>query len=105
MPRSHAFLSLELIEAFEPMADDLGVSEVARSRNGFLGAYRRADGDPDALDDAWVAKREAFLKRHLAQVAIHDEPLWEDGQPTRRHLALIMWAYSPTPARLWRLTD
>jgi hypothetical protein len=39
----------------------------------------------------------------MAQVKAHGEPLWKDGVPTRRHLALIMWAYSPSPARLAKL--
>jgi hypothetical protein len=31
----------------------------------------------------------------MAQVSMRKEALWKDGQPSRRHLALIMWAYSP----------
>ena len=35
------------------------------------------------------------------------ERLWKKGQPSRRHLSLMMWAYTPTPARtmnwIWRL--
>jgi hypothetical protein len=49
----------------------------------------------------WQARREAFLARHLAQAKAHHEPLLDaNGEPTRRHLALIMWAYSPDPAKL-----
>jgi hypothetical protein len=66
-------------------------------------AYRRAGGDPNRLSEHWARKRDNFVSRHMAQVKAHGEPLWQDGVPTRRHLALIMWAYSPSPARLAKL--
>lgn len=97
---SPAYLPLQLIEAYVPVARSLGVSEVARSRIGFLAQYRRARGDPNRLSDYWADRRDAFVARHMAQVRARGEPLWRDGVPTRRHLALIMWAYSPTTSRL-----
>lgn len=94
-----AWLPLAVVEAAVPEAAQAGVSEVARGPNGFLGVYRAA-GSPRAVPEAWRAKREGFVKRHMAQVKERGEPLWVDGAPTRRHLALVMWAYSPTPAKL-----
>ena len=89
------WLPLDLVLEFEPLAESLGVSEVARSKRGFLTAYKEARG-PKGLSEEWANKRDAFIARHMAQVEQNDEPLWEkDGLPTRRHLALIMWAYSP----------
>jgi hypothetical protein len=74
-----------------------GVSEVARSRRGFLTAYRAAGGRAAALSLAWQRKRAAFIARHEAQRRRRREPLFDaQGRPTRRHLALIAWAYSPT---------
>lgn len=82
----------------------LGVSKVARSPRGFLAAYKKAQGRPERLSDTWDEKREAFIKRHMAQVKKRKEPLWETArgkkQPTRRHLALIAWAYSPEASSL-----
>lgn len=90
------FLSLDEVEQFVPLAAARGVSEVARGRGGFLEAYRRAAGDPSELSDAWRHKRAAFIARHEAQAQRAGEPMFEDdGTPTRRHLALMMWAYSP----------
>jgi hypothetical protein len=41
----------------------------------------------------------------MAQVEARKEPLFDkNGWPTRRHLALIMWAYSPEPAKLAQAT-
>ena len=88
-------LSLRQVEAYVPLAEQLGVSTVARSSRGFLAALRRA-GSVAALSVEWRRKREAFIARHMAQVEARGEALWDDeGNPTRRHIALIMWAYSP----------
>jgi len=90
----YPWLALDEIAEWEDVADALGVSEVARGRSGFLPQYKRAGGDPSMLSEKWIRKRNGFVARHMAQMEDED---WyeEDGIPTRRHLALIMWAYSP----------
>ena len=88
-------LPRHLVEHAEHVAAARGVSKVARSPRGFLTAWKAND-----LDTDWCRKREGFIERHMAQVRKRHEPLWKNGQPTRRHLALVMWAYSPTPAKL-----
>lgn len=92
---SFSWLPLAAIDPWLPRMEALGVSEVARSPRGFLAVYRRAGGDPAKLSPAWHQKRDNFLKRHMAQVIRRDELLVRADQPTRRHLALIAWAYSP----------
>lgn len=97
---SHRFLPLSTIARYESLARKRKVSEVARGPAGFLPAYKRA-GSSTKLPDYWRHKREAFIARHMAQVEQRNEPLWGlDGWPSRRHLALIMWAYSPAAGRL-----
>ena len=94
------FLPLSTIARYEPLARKKNVSEVARSPGGFLPAYKRA-GSAEKLPDAWKRKRGAFIARHMAQVEKRNEILWDpDGHPSRRHLALIMWAYSPVARKL-----
>lgn len=91
----HRFLPLSTIARYEKQARQRNVSEVARGPAGFLPVYKRA-GTPARVPPYWRKKREAFIARHMAQVEQRNEPLWElDGRPSRRHLALIMWAYSP----------
>jgi len=97
---SPAYLSLRKVEKYVPLATLLGVSRVARSAGGFLPTYRRAGGKPARLSDHWLRRRDGFVKRHMAQLRAHGEPLFKDGLPTRRHLALIMWAYSPAATRI-----
>ena len=96
----HHFLPLPVVQALEPEARRLGVSQVARSARGFLPAYKRARGDLTQLPDAWIVRREAFIKRHLGALHHGRGVLFAGGVPTRLHLALVMWAYSPEPARL-----
>lgn len=102
---TYPMLALSTVSRLEPLADARGVSRVARGPGGFLPAYRQAGGSRTKLPDAWKRKRDGFIARHLAQVQDNDEPLWEtsgrwEGSPTRRHLALAMWAYSPDAAQL-----
>lgn len=97
---NHKFLPLATIKRYEVQAKKRGVSEVARGPNGFLPAYKRARSAAK-LPDYWKAAREGFIARHMAQVEDRNEPLWDtDGRPSRRHLALIMWAYSPAVSQL-----
>lgn len=92
----YKWMPLHQVEKFVPLARALGVSTVARSQRGFLTQYRKAGGNASRLSAYWRNRRDNFVARHMAQVEHRDEPLFEsDGQPTRRHLALIMWAYSP----------
>ena len=103
-PHNYAYLPLGTVLQALPAIRAQRVSVVARSRRGFVAAYRRAKGRPERLEgmqdregQPWSEVRYNFLKRHLAQM---DGDGWQDGAPTRRHLALIAWAYSPTPRRL-----
>lgn len=97
---NHRFLPLATIKRYEIQAKKQGVSEVARGPSGFLPAYKRA-GSAAKLSNYWKTKREGFIARHMAQVEDRNEPLWDtEGRPSRRHLALIMWAYSPAASLL-----
>ncbi len=80
-----------------PEAKRLKVSTVARSSGGFMGNYKRAGssskmnkrplGRNTVGGKTWGQKREAFIKRHLAQ--------YKKNKTERRWYALVMWAYKP----------
>ena len=94
-------MSLDDTLAAEPAARSQDVSKVARSGRGFMRAYESAGGQPARMGNEstsgqpWTKRRTNFIKRHSAQL----DQAWENGEPTRRHLALMMWAYTPTPQR------
>lgn len=105
---TRSYLPLDVVKAAKPAMARRGVSVQARGPEGFLTAYERARGQRKRLGrhksgQPWTQRREAFLARHLAQMTGDG---WEKGpkgpRPTRRHLALVAWAYSPTPDRLRR---
>ena len=99
--RKVSYLPLNSVLKHVPAMQRDDVSVVARSPRGCWTAYRRAGGNPDALSDYWDTRRAGFIARHMAQVRKRGEPLFDEaGEPTRRHLALIAWAYSPSPAKL-----
>lgn len=102
------YIRLDLLERIEPLASRKKVSKVARSPKGFLSAYKLASGDPYAMGrdrfsgQLWSERRANFIRRHMVQAKRNDESFWKKGEPTRRHLSLMMWAYTPTPTRTLR---
>lgn len=101
------FLSLSTCLKWEPLAKERGVSSKARSPSGFLSEYKRANGKKSGLSCWWRNRRSNFCFRHWRQIEENGEPLFEtsgkyEGLPTRRALALIMWAWHPDPKALER---
>lgn len=100
---SPRFLSIDTVMRWEPVAAAWNVSDVARGPRGFLAQYRKARGRAADLPEEWKRKRENFIARHLAQIERFEggqlfDP--DDGLPTRHALALVMWAYHPSPRKL-----
>lgn len=96
------FVPLRMVETLMPWAETIGVSSVARGPGGFIEQFQKAKGDESKLkkmtfskNQSWWDRRNGFIKRHMAQVKKRKEPLWRNGIPTRRHFALLMWAYTP----------
>ena len=94
-PAGGKVMSLAEVERWIPAAKAQGVSKVARSGRGFVEQLRKA-GSVAKLPDAWKRKRQAFIARHMAQTK--GEQLWKGGRPSRRALALMMWAFRPSGA-------
>lgn len=97
-PAAYPVMSYGAAHKWEKQAAARGVSKVARSSRGFMRAYQRA-GSWSKLPESWKRKRNAFIARHMAQVRKNGEQLWKNGKPSRRALALIMWAYMPPKRR------
>ena len=104
------WLPLYLCELSEPYAAKYHVAGVARSNRGFLTAYKVASGEPAMLKfdphsgKHWTEVRRLYVNRNFGAIQKNREKLWrknENGlwEPSRRHLALVMWAFSPHPQR------
>jgi len=84
--KTYRFMPLASVLKYVPEMQRLKVSEVARSRSGFLSAYKRA-GSSEYLSDGWKTKRNGFIARHLVS--------YKQNKTYRRRLALIAWAFDP----------
>lgn len=99
----YPIMSYAAAHRWEPLARSLGVSTVARSQRGFMRNYEMARTWA-RLGPTWQRRRDGFIARHMAQVRLTGERLWKprrDGRlwPSRRALALIMWAFMPPRRR------
>lgn len=107
---SYPYLSKPTVKAAMREAKARNVAAVARGRMGFASAFMqltpaelRIYGPEAYPNQTWAQRREGFIARHMAQVEGNGEALWDArGEPTRRHLALAVWAYSPDAAALSR---
>lgn len=77
------YLSLSEIEKYIPEMVKLKVSEKARSKSGFIEAYRQGKHK----SDFWIKKRNSFIARTL--------PSYLKNKTRRRFLSLIAWAFKP----------
>lgn len=91
------FLDVRTMQSFVPLAKALGVLRDPDTRD-FVDAYRLV-GRHRFLDEDWKAKRSEAIEQALAAPP---PSWWAGGLPSRAHLHLIMWAFTPTPGRLAR---
>jgi hypothetical protein len=101
---NYPWMRLSTAKRAKPFAAKRGVSKVARSQRGFMTQYERA-GSAKKLPADWKRNRRNFVNRHMAQVRSNKEALWNNGEPTDRHLALAMWAYTPDSDRFRHWLD
>lgn len=119
--KEYKFLPLEMIKKFEELADEYGVSEIARgikkgtkTDEGFLKVYKEVEGKAHKLqyipikkgkpegNDYW-SYRINFINSRVGQIKSANngklELFYKDGKykglPTKQHIILIMHAYTP----------
>ena len=94
--KEYKWMSYTAAAAYIPEAKKYKVSEVARSRTGFMGVYKRKKTSSNmrkaqySSTQTWGRRRINFIKRHMAQ--------YKKNKTYRRWLALVMWAYKPPGA-------
>ena len=79
-------LSLKTIRKYEPEMKRLKVSEVSRSKRGYLTALKKVK-KYNKLSPEWKQKQRNFVARHLVQ--------YKKNPTYRRRLALIAWSHDP----------
>lgn len=99
-------LDRDIVVALLPQMERRGVSLAARGRipaatpQGFTEVYLMGNiDDPATIGTTYRQRRQNFIKRHIKTNA----PMWDaEGKPTRKHLALVAWAYSPDAPKMRR---
>jgi len=120
------YLPLVLVNSYEKLADYYNVSRKARglekpstSNEGFLVVYRKVKGNGSLMKNIpcrknkingvnWERKRAIEVYGKLGQAQRMKLDLFHKsgdlkGLPTKIHINMIMWAYSPYPSKLKKL--
>jgi hypothetical protein len=120
------YLPLSLVNSYEKLADYYNVSRKARglekpstSNEGFLVVYRKVKGNGSLMKNIpcrknkvsgvnWERKRAIEVYGKLGQAQrmkldfFHKSGILK-GLPTKIHINMIMWSYSPYPSKLKKL--
>jgi hypothetical protein len=120
------YLPLSLINSYEKLANYYNVSRKARglekpttSNEGFLVVYRKIKGNGTLMKNIpcrknkvtgvhWDRKRDIEVYGKLGQAQRMKLDLFHKsgvlkGLPTKIHVNMIMWAYSPYPSKLKKI--
>jgi len=101
-------LNRKIVIRFLPLMDKQNVSLVSRgiqkstvTKKGFTEIFLSGKSLSGLAkkNETWLQRRNLFLNRQTKN--INNKNLFNiDGSPTRYHLSLIAWAYSPDVTRL-----
>jgi hypothetical protein len=120
------YLPLSLVNSYEKLANYYNVSRKARglekpstSNEGFLVVYRKIKGNGSLMKNIpcrknkangvnWERKRAIEVYGKLGQAQRMKLDLFHKsgilkGLPTKIHINMIMWAYSPYPSKLKKI--
>lgn len=103
---NRAYLPLASIEALLPLKGKYGIED--KRLDDFLEAYKKANADYKNLrtvssgedQPTWDIVRNSELKKLLKQLEENRPELWKDDLPTKEHMEIILWAYSPDASKI-----
>jgi hypothetical protein len=90
--KEYKYMTLFEIAPYEKEMQIRGVSEVARSPQGFLSYFKKIGGNPQRVNKFWRSKRHSFISRTMGAYRLHKE---KGHNVERQRLSLIAWAYLP----------
>lgn len=101
------YLPISSIDALLPLKDKYDIKNC--QIDDFLKAYKKtAKGDYKNLrtvssgedQPTWDIVRNTELKKLLQGLEENNPELWKDDLPTKEHMELILWAYSPDASKI-----
>lgn len=103
---NRAYLPLASIELLLPLKKQYKIED--KQAEKFLEAYKSVKGEYKNLrtvlsgenEPSWDIVRNTVLKKLLKGIDDENPDLWKDDLPTKEHLELILWAYSPDASKI-----
>ncbi|KAG5893832.1 hypothetical protein JTB14_018334 [Gonioctena quinquepunctata] len=104
---NRAYLPLTSIEALLPLKDKYKIEN--KRSEAFLEAYKqKAKGEYKSLrtvssgedEPTWDIVRNTELKKLLKAIGDDNPEMWKDDLPTKEHMEIILWAYSPDASKI-----
>ncbi|CAH0558832.1 unnamed protein product [Brassicogethes aeneus] len=104
---NRAYLPLATVKILLPLKEQFGIED--KKASSFLSAYeKKAKGEYKHLrtvaseedKPTWDIVRNSELRSLLKKLDEDRPDLWKDDLPTKEHMQLILWAYSPDAAKI-----
>lgn len=103
---NRSYLPLATVELLLPLKKQYKIEDT--QADSFLDAYRSVKGDYKNLrtvasgenEPTWDIVRNTELRKLLTNIEENDPDLWKDDLPTKEHVELILWAYSPDASKI-----
>ncbi|RZC35308.1 uracil-DNA degrading factor [Asbolus verrucosus] len=103
---NRSYLPLNAIKALLPLKNQYSIED--SKADSFYKAYNEANGEYKNLrtvasgenESTWDIVRNAELKKLLKDIEENRPDLWKDELPTKEHMQVILWAYSPDASKI-----
>lgn len=101
------YLPLASVQVLSALKEKYGVED--KKADAFIAAYESVGGDYKHLrtvsseedKSTWDIVRNAALKELLNTIDDESPEMWGDDElPTKEHLEIILWAYSPDASKI-----
>ena len=103
---NRTYLPLVSIQALLPLKQEYAIDD--KKSEAFLAAYKASKGEYKFLrtvssgegEPTWDIVRNNELRVLLKDINDNDSDLWNDDVPSKEHMKLILWAYSPDASKI-----
>lgn len=103
---NRSYLPLSTIKTLLPLKKQYKIED--KRADAFLEAYKSVSGDYKNLrtvssgenDQTWDIARNTVLRKLLKAIEDEKPDLWKDDLPTKEHVELIIWGYSPDASKI-----
>lgn len=103
---NRSYLPFATIKTLLPLKKQYKIED--KQADAFFDAYKSVNGDYKNLrtvssgenEPTWDIVRNNVLRKLLKKLEEDKPDLWKDDLPTKEHVELIIWAYSPDASKI-----